>query len=514
MDNIKCDEKLCAVCGAGCAHSHHSEEIESKPVSVEDMALRREARAAKQKQLIREHGLPVVCFTMNIAGPIKYSPAIEICFNLGVEQLLLTLGMFNAKPVHEEYHIDHTGCEAFFCFSGLNARMLKAQAVKLEENWDFGRLFDIDVIDKNGEKLGRSKARKCLICERPAAECARNRTHTVEELQAKTKELLREAIADAAANAAYDALLREVDTTPKAGLVDLNNNGANTDMDPELFRASADVLIAYFYSMAYVAADTDSPESGHGEGCAEDENVNCADCPSHEGCHLEHGASLMTKLTILGVEAETVMKRATGGVNTHKGAIFCLGLLASAFARLTAAGKPHETLDVVAEAKRMAALRPDPGRGTHGADARNEYGAELSGKPFGADAEARAGFPAAVNAYRRILGYRLMGFDDNDCYALSLIGIMAELYDTNAYTRGGREGAQFVRERASEIMAMPLSKRLNAVVDFDRELIDRNINCGGAADSLAAAIFLDCLNTYTDRRKGAEAEEHHEHHHE
>ncbi len=512
MDEIKCDEKLCAVCGHDCAHSHRSETIESKPVGVEEMALRREARAARQKQLIREHGLPVVCFTMNVAGPVKYSQSIETCFNLGVDELLLALARFNAKPVHEEYHIDHTGCEGFFCFSGLNARMLKAQAQKIEEGFGYGRLFDIDVIDKNGVKLERAKARKCLICDKPAAECARSRTHSVGELQAKTKELLREAIAHSASTAAYRALVYEVDTTPKAGLVDLNNNGANKDMDPDLFRRSADALNPYFYSMAYVAADTDSPESGHGEGCVEDDSVNCADCPSHESCRIEHGASLMTKLTILGVEAEAVMKNATGGVNTHKGAIFCLGLLVSAYAGLTAAGKPRDTMDIIGEAKRLAALRPDPGRGTHGAEAREAYGAELSDKTFGADAEARAGFPAAVNAYRRILGYRLMDFCDNDCYALALIGVMAELYDTNAYTRGGREGAEFVRTRAAEIMAMPLSKRIPEVVSFDRELTERNINCGGAADMLAAAIFLDCINTFTDRRKGEEEHKaHHEH---
>ncbi|MBO4848146.1 MAG: citrate lyase holo-[acyl-carrier protein] synthase [Clostridia bacterium] len=500
MDEIKCDERLCAVCGHDCGHSHRAKEIERRPVSVEDMAERREARAARQAELIKEHGLPVVSFTMNIAGPYKYSSAAEICFNLGVEQLLQTLARFNSRPVHEEYHIDFTGCEALFCFPGLNARMIKAQAQKIEEDYGYGRLFDIDVIDKNGVKLERAKPRECLICSKPAAECARNRTHTLEELRIRTNELLREATAHAASTAACTALMYEVDTTPKAGLVDLNNNGANSDMDPGLFRASAEALAPYFYSMAYIAADADSPESGHGEGCGEDDSVNCADCPSHDSCGLEHGASLMTKLTILGVEAETVMKKATGGVNTHKGAIFCLGLLVSAFAKLIAAEKSCGVPDILAEAKRLAALRPDPGRGTNGAEAREKYSEYASGEVFGADAEARAGFPAAAEAYRRILGFRLMGFDDNDCFALALIGVMAELFDTNAYKRGGREGAEFVRKRAKEIASMPLSKRLDEVLVFDRELIERNINCGGAADMLAAAIFLDKLGAYADRR--------------
>ncbi|MBO6060487.1 MAG: hypothetical protein J6P98_00015, partial [Clostridia bacterium] len=65
MQEIKCDEKLCASCSAHCEHNHHSETVEIKPVTVEDMALRREARAALQKRLIREHSAPVVCFTMN-----------------------------------------------------------------------------------------------------------------------------------------------------------------------------------------------------------------------------------------------------------------------------------------------------------------------------------------------------------------------------------------------------------------------------------------------------------------
>ena len=504
MDEIKCDERLCAACGHACAHSHNSAVIEAKPVEVADMALRREARSAAQKRLIRSLGAPVISFTMNIPGPYKYSPAIETCFNTGIDELKKALSRFNLKLLHEEYHIDFTGCEGLFAVRAA-AKLVKAVCVKAEESFGFGRLFDIDVIDKDGNKLDRASARKCLVCERPAHECARSRAHSLEELGKKTEELLRDAIAYSASAAAYRALVDEVETTPKAGLVDLVNNGANSDMDPELFRLSAETLAPYFYSMAYVAADTGRPESGHGEGCGEDEGVNCADCPSHESCTLDRGASLMTRLTILGVEAEARMKAATGGVNTHKGAIFCLGLLVSAYARLTALGRPRETLDIIAEAKRMAALRPDPGRGTNGAEVRKRFGSDA----LGADAEARAGFPAAVNAYRRILGYRLMELGDNECFALALIGIMAEISDTNAYKRGGAEGAEYVRTRAKQIMELPLSKRLPEVTAFDRELIERNINCGGAADSLACAIFLDRINTYTDRRRGEEEHTHH-----
>ena len=162
-----------------------------------------------------------------------------------------------------------------------------------------------------------------------------------------------------------------------------------------------------------------------------------------------------------------------------------------------------EVLEIVeARAKEMAALRPVPPGGTNGDEVRKQLEADgYVPARLGADAEARAGFPAAVNAYRRILGYRLMERDDNDCYALALIGVMAELFDTNAYKRGGVEGAEFVRRRAAEILALPLTKRLAEAEVFDRELTERNINCGGAADMLACAIFLDKICKYTERRK-------------
>ena len=495
-----CDPSLCSVCGHACGHSHGAEEIASAPVTVEQMAERREARAEKQAKLIAEHGLPLVCFTMNIAGPVKYSRAIELCFNAGCAELERELARIGARPEHSEYLIDATGCEGYFVYGHIAPPLLKAIAQKIEEKFGFGRLFDIDVIGRDGKKLERKQPRRCLICDNEARACARSRAHSLEELKEKTDALLREAIAYAAGTAAYEALIDEVNTTPKPGLVDLNNSGANGDMSAETFYAGAEALAPYFYSMAYTAADTETPASGHGEGCEEDEHINCADCASHESCALAHGASLMTKLTLLGVEAEAAMKQATGGVNTHKGAIYCLGLIVSAFARLAAENKSLAPLDIIEAAKDMALSRPLPPGGTNGDEVRRALAGSDTAR-LGADAEARAGFPSAVNAYRRILGFRLMRQSDNDCYALALLGIMAELNDTNAVKRGGEEGANFVRERAKEILALPLSGRLNEAAVFDRELIERNINCGGAADMLAAAILIDKLVKISERKK-------------
>ena len=66
----------------------------------------------------------------------------------------------------------------------------KILTTEIEETHPIGRLFDIDVIDTDGQKLSRPSYRKCIICGCQAQECARTRKHTVEEMQAKIEEML------------------------------------------------------------------------------------------------------------------------------------------------------------------------------------------------------------------------------------------------------------------------------------------------------------------------------------
>ncbi len=448
---------LCSTCAHDCGND---KEFIPTSVGVEEMAARREDRARRQQELLAEFEGVVVCFTMNIAGEIKHTPAIELCFELGVNEFLNAADEFRAKLLHMERYVASTGCEAFFVFTGIVPRLLKAVAVRIEDETDFGRLYDIDVFGRNGEKLLRTEPRRCLICKEPAFVCARSRTHSLGELKERTRKLTFEAAAYAAAQCAYDALVAEVRTTPKAGLVDLNNNGANNDMTVETFMAGAGALRPFYYAMAYAASS--------------DEDAR------------------MSSLIAIGREAEASMLEATGGVNTHKGAIFCIGLLCSAVGSIAASGGRFSPYTILEEARRIANARPQPTDSSNGSAVRERFG----NSRIGADAEARAGFPHTVNAYRCILGFRMAGFSDNDAYALALLRIMATLNDSNVYKRSGEEGAAFVRTRAEEILKLPVNERIGAVQAFDAELIERGINCGGAADVLAAAIFLDRFNTY------------------
>ena len=122
----------------------------------------------------------------------------------------------------------------------------------------------MDVLRPDGSKVDRQEldleARTCLICGGIAQNCARSRTHTVDQLREKTEELLETALANyeskKIARLACQALLYEVAATPKPGLVDRANSGSHKDMDFFTFQASAAALWPYFETCARIGMDS------------------------------------------------------------------------------------------------------------------------------------------------------------------------------------------------------------------------------------------------------------------
>ncbi len=154
------------------------------------MLARREARAYEQKLLLTKHNLPLVSFCMNIPGPIKTNELIRRAFDIGEILLLEALRhvgaeILGASEVHED-----TGDELLLAVKGVEPEILKDIAVNIEQSSPVGRLFDIDVIDADGRKLSRKEFRTCLICGKQAQDCARSRTHTVQELQQAVDDIL------------------------------------------------------------------------------------------------------------------------------------------------------------------------------------------------------------------------------------------------------------------------------------------------------------------------------------
>ena len=158
-------------------------------VGIDEILLSREKRVAIQNEIIKKYNKPVISFTMNIPGPIKINNKIKKAFDIGKNLILENLKENNIKVLEIQELNENTGNELFISVNSL-AEKIKNMTVAIEESCELGRLFDIDVIDINFEKLSRKSFRKCLICEEQAQECGRSRKHSVKELQDKIEEIL------------------------------------------------------------------------------------------------------------------------------------------------------------------------------------------------------------------------------------------------------------------------------------------------------------------------------------
>ena len=406
-----------------------------RTVTLQEVLDAREARAASQRRLLAAWGRPLLGLTMNIAGPVKRLPLADFAFQAAREELLRRLG---PAILAEELSNAAAGLEAIWVCDR-EASEVKALAMELEQRRPVGRLYDLDVIGTDGVKLSRGIPRTCLVCGGPVGPCARSRAHGLSAVQAAAERLLRDFAAERLAELAVASLIDEVELTPKPGLVDRRNTGAHRDMDLPMFRRSAHALEPYFRQAAALGMER-------------------ADC--------------MADLQRSGLQAEAVMRSATGGVNTHKGAVYAFGLVLAGLGGVLARGG-----DLFAQAAALAAAGAPPAADTHGGAVKARYGAS------GARGEALAGFPHARLACAVLEERRGAPLP-------ALLTLLARVEDTNLLHRGGPEGLRFVRERAAEILAGPEADYIPRLEALDDACIARNLSPGGCADLLALALLL------------------------
>ncbi|MHC1719309.1 MAG: citrate lyase holo-[acyl-carrier protein] synthase [Clostridiaceae bacterium] len=402
--------------------------------TLEQILDAREYRHKVQQRLFSEFHLPVLSFTMNIAGEIKRTPLIELAFDNGIQSILDLLG----TPLHMEILRRPAGCEAFFIYDSA-AEEIKQSCVEIESGSPVGRLFDMDVIDVDGRKLSRQETRTCIVCGGPAAPCSRSRAHGLETIKACTNQILLQFAAHHFAVLAVEALKEEVYFTPKPGLVDLRNQGAHTDMDVALFELSADSLHSYFEESLLL-------------GAAE---KNC-----------------MHKLQEAGVAAESRMLQTTNGVNTHKGAIYSFGIILASLGNYLVRGD-----DIFLQASSLARSAFVSDHKTHGREVFRKYGIR------GAREEAEAGLPSARKAYL------FLKQSDGDILS-TLLHLIAECPDTNLVYRGGLEGLTYAQDWAKFVLSHPVFLRPWLARHMDHAFISKNLSPGGCADLLALALFL------------------------
>ena len=343
-----------------------------------EMLEAREARARRQRELLDCLSCPVVSFTMNIPGPVKNGPVIRRAFREGLLRLDAALDAPGLGVVSREEIDLPTGCEALWAVRG-PGRQIKELCAAIEDQDPLGRLFDLDVLDPerggwSREDLGLSP-RRCLVCGREGKGCASRRLHTVEELRHRTGAILRDFFArrdrEALAGQAARALMYEVCTTPKPGLVDRHNNGSHRDMDLFTFLDSTTALLPYWHQAVSIGQET------------------VGLLPEETFAHLREA----------GLAAERAMFRATGGVNTHKGAVFSLGCVLGAAGRLwTPEGPCRDAARLLAECALMSASAAEEAFSALTPETARTFGARLYLETGlrGIRGEVAGGFPSCL----------------------------------------------------------------------------------------------------------------------
>ena len=360
---------------------------------------------------------------------------------------------------------------------------------------------EINRLEKDGNAVSASRVRKAM---------EEGDMNTIRQLVPPTT------LPYIIAHLATQALQAELDTTPKPGLVDKDNNGAHRDMDHALMQLSINTLHPYFVRLAFLGfADT---------------------LPSH------------TVIRDAGIEAEKAMLEATNGVNTHKGALFSMGLavVAAAYEEKKAAANKEERgkeerekerekeeredsqvslenlapLESLASPlsslqltiKALAASFPDTS-GTHGSKAKQLSNGTTTIK--GALDNAREGYEKLFAEWLPFYNERRKSHDAHALHK-TLLRIMCDLDDTNVIYRTNVATAEEVKQEARALLASfeeayaaedkekcasaieekCASAELLALKDMDRRYTERNISPGGAADMLSLTVFIGSIQTY------------------
>jgi triphosphoribosyl-dephospho-CoA synthase len=258
--------------------------------------------------------------------------------------------------------------------------------------------------------------------------------------------------------AATVALYDELALAPKPGLVSFVDSGSHEDMDARTFMRSIFALRRVFPGLAALGAQ----------------------------------GVCFAVLEQAGVAAEARMLKATGGINTHRGAIFTLGLLCAAAGRLlergetVAAGSLRRALiEGWGDTLAARALRKSD---SHGARAARRFGLRSAG------VEAAAGFPVLFETALPMLRDALRrGLSQPQARTDAFFATMAVLDDTNLVHRGGIDGLRFAQRASRDYLTAGGSGRPDAVAhaqSLHQAFVARHLSPGGAADVLAATCWL------------------------
>jgi len=274
-----------------------------------------------------------------------------------------------------------------------------------------------------------------------------------------------QAVAEQLARFAVEALTEEVRLTPKPGLVDCHNNGTHHDLSLELMENSAQALRECFYEIAMAST------------------------------HQEPSAYLRERLAAIGRYGEQQMLQATSQVNTHKGAIWALGLLTGAASLLISREYGEIHAEKILSAAGAIALFNDrfiPAQNTHGSEVRKIYSVRSARE------EAASGFPSILETALPAL--QLYADETEEVRRLNtLLALMAVVDDTCILHRSDMKVLREVQRQSKAILdlgGLGVNTNWQAYTLLDKYITKEWVSPGGSADLLAATLFIEKITQH------------------
>lgn len=488
-------------------------ERENLNFTIEKFLEARELRVEKQSELMKKYSLPLMVVRANYPGPMKNEyPAHEI-----VEAVARDIkNILRGKIVFEEHETTLEG-RLYTAVSSLELTELKKKMIYLEEKHPLGRFVDIDVYGDEGHSISRTDLgygrRRCYICDMEAVVCTRAQTHTLEELKRHIlkgyeRYLLlqheRESAAQELGEAALKSCILELSCHPSFGLVSPITQGSHRDMDYFTFLESSFAIKKGLTEMAF------------------------------------HGYSYMDIHDVfrisrrIGIESEREMFRATGGINTHKGMIFLLGICVQSTAKIfyeKIKGKKQRESHVLKDKifhekkdgernfqkefskaefygdiqKNIMEICKDltadfdliPQKVQRGEKLTNGEKLYLDHGFLGIRGEVRDGlkvvFEESLPYFETLLEE---GEELNTAMVMTLLRLMSRVEDSTVVNR---KGVQVLRQVQEEAEGLLKNFSLENARKLERKYIEENISPGGSADLLAVTLYLH--NSYEILRK-------------
>ncbi len=271
---------------------------------------------------------------------------------------------------------------------------------------------------------------------------------------------------------ASEALLKEVNLSPKPGLVDQLNNGSHNDMDLQTFYDSARAISPFFegyFLLGYT--------------------------------HLGTPAALFEKVRDLGACAEEEMMLATNQINTHKGANFSFAVIIGSIGNYYQENEQRDFTEettnfILNYTKEMCSglSTRDFRHLTNKQKLTNGEKLFLNKGIKGIRGEAESGYESLKNILLPSLRKHAY-LEEEERYLRGFIDLMSEVEDSNIYHRGGEEGLLFLKEESKKIQQLegPKAELVDHLHSLDKKMITKNLSPGGSADLLSLGIFLSSL---------------------